>query len=72
MRRRVNPEFELAKRQVTKLENRIAYLEQELEWMTGERNKLHRIVQAAREGHERIHRALFPDSVYQLYQEPAG
>jgi hypothetical protein len=71
MRRRVNPEFELAKRQVTKLENRIASLEQELEWMTGERNKLHRIVQAAREGHERIYRALFPDAIHRL-QGPAG
>jgi len=66
MRRRINPEFELAKRHMTKLENRIAYLEQELEWMTGERNKLHRIVQAAREGHEHIHRALFPDNIHQL------
>jgi uncharacterized small protein (DUF1192 family) len=72
MRRRVNPEFELAKRHMTKLENRIAYLEQELEWMTGERNKLHRIVQAAREGHERIHRALFPNSIYQLHHGPTG
>jgi hypothetical protein len=72
MRRRVNPELEIAKRQVTKLQSHIASLQRELEWMTGERNKLHRIVQAAREGHERIHRALFPDSIYQLHKGPAG
>lgn len=64
MFKRLNPELEATKRIVDQQRTTILALESELAWMTNERNKLHRIVQAARDGFGAMHAALFPDVAF--------
>lgn len=64
--KRLNPELDATKRQLSRLADQIAALEQELAWMTDQRNKLHNIVQHAREGFEVMHAALYPNQHFEI------
>ena len=67
--RRLNPELEATKLEFARLTERFEAVQQELEWMTNERNKLHNMVQGAREAFQVMHAALYPDQVYMINVE---
>lgn len=66
LKRKLKSDLDEKRLESAQLAQQVSALQQELEWMVGERNKLHRMVSEARVAFQALHSTLFPDQHYEI------